>query len=71
MRFKKILEDIQLKQDISLDDGRVSVFIPNYLRYGLCDEIMQLIGDKIQEETGKRYRADLAGEILMGTAKLI
>lgn len=63
----KILEDIQLKQDISLDDGRVSVFIPNYLRYGLCDEIMQLIGDKIQEETGKRYRADLAGEILMGT----
>lgn len=63
----KILEDIQLKQDISLDDGRVSVFIPNYLRYGLCDEIMKVIGDKIQEETGKRYRADLAGEILMGT----
>ena len=63
----KILEDIMIKQDIELDDGKVSVFIPNYLRYGLCDEIIKIIGDRIREETGKRYRADLAGEILMGT----
>lgn len=63
----RILEDIGLKQDIALEYSKVSVFIPNYLRYGLCDAIIQVIGDRIQEETGRRFRADLAGEILMGT----
>ena len=63
----KILEDIKIKQDITFDDGNVSVFIPNYLRYGLCDEIIRVIGDRIREETGMRYRAELAGEVLMGT----
>lgn len=63
----RILEDIRLKQDIALTHSKISVFIPNYLRYGLCDEIVQVIGDRIEEETSKRFRADLAGEILMGT----
>lgn len=63
----KIFEDIGLKQDIALDNGTVSVFIPNYLRYGLCDEIIKIISDNIREETSERYHADLAGEVLMGT----
>lgn len=63
----KIFEDIGLKQDIALDNGTVSVFIPNYLRYGLCDEIIKIISDNIREETSERYHAELAGEVLMGT----
>lgn len=63
----KILEDIQIKQDIILEDGIVSVFIPNYLRYGLCDEIMKTIGELVREETNQRYDAGLAGEILKGS----
>ncbi|GEM_PF-2127436 len=62
-----ILEDIQIKQDIVLEQERVSIFIPNYLRYGLCDQIMQRIGEMIREETHARYDATLAGEILSGT----
>ncbi|MDO5406781.1 MAG: AAA family ATPase [Eubacteriales bacterium] len=63
----RILEEIGIKQDIFRGNDTVSVFIPNYLRYGLCDQIMQAIGDKIREETNQRYDADLAGEILMGS----
>lgn len=63
----KILEDIQVKQDIFLEEGNVSVFIPNYLRYGLCDEIMCSLGELIREETNKRYDSDLAGQILKGS----
>lgn len=68
--FRKIidiLEDIQIKQDIMLEQERVSIFIPNYLRYGLCDQIMQRIGELVQEETNARYDVRLAGEILSGT----
>jgi len=68
--FRKIidiLEDIQIKQDIILGKERISIFIPNYLRYGLCDQIMQRIGEFVQEETNKRYDAKLAGEILHGS----
>ncbi|MDO5407457.1 MAG: AAA family ATPase [Eubacteriales bacterium] len=63
----KILEEISVKQDIYLEDGNVSVFVPNYLRYGLCDRIIKIIAEEVREETGARYDAALAGEILMGS----
>lgn len=63
----KILEEISVKQDIYLEAGSISVFIPNYLRYGLCDHIIKIIAQEIREETGTRYDAELAGEILMGS----
>ena len=62
-----ILEDIHIKQEITLENGNVSIFIPNYLRYGLCDAIIQAIGEQVREETMGRYDAALAGEILKGT----
>lgn len=62
----KIFEEIGIKQEIYLEEGAVSVFIPNYLRYGLCDRIMRTIGERVKEETNRRYDAALAGENLMG-----
>lgn len=62
----KIFEEIGIKQEIYLEEGAVSVFIPNYLRYGLCDRIMRTIGERVREETNRRYDAALAGENLMG-----
>lgn len=60
----KIFEEIGIKKEIYLEEGTVSVFIPNYLRYGLCDRIMKMIGERVREETNRRYDAELAGENL-------
>lgn len=62
-----ILEEMKIKQDIFFDRGSVSVFIPNYLRYGLCEQIMKAIREKVLEETNGRYDSALAGEILLGS----
>ncbi len=63
----KIFDEIGIKKEIFLDDGTITVFIPNYLRYGLCDMIMKLVGQQVREETNSRYDSELAGEILMGS----
>lgn len=62
-----ILEEMKIKQDIFFDQGAVSAFVPNYLRYGLCDQIMKAINEKVLEETDARYDSGLAGEILLGS----
>lgn len=63
----KILEEMKIKQEIFLESGNVSVFVPNYLRYGLCDRIMKSINELVREETSARYDAKLAGEVLLGS----
>jgi hypothetical protein len=63
----KMLEEMRIKQDIFLDSATVSVFIPNYLRYGLCDRIMKSIDEMVKEETNARYDSKLAGEVLLGS----
>ena len=62
----KILKQIGVIEDIQLQSETVSCFITNYIRFGLCDEIMKQIDDEVRKETGDRYTRGLADENLKG-----
>ena len=64
--FIDILKQIGVIEDIYLQGTSLSCVVTSYLRYGLCDEIVSVIEDAIQEETGHRYSAYLANEVLKG-----
>lgn len=64
--FIKILKQMGVIEDIQLQNETVSCFITNYIRFGLCDEIMKEIDEEVRKETGDRYARALADENLKG-----
>ncbi len=64
--FIDILKQVGVIEDIYLQGASLSCVVTSYLRYGLCDEIVNVIEDAIREETDSRYSAYLANEVLRG-----
>ena len=64
--FISILKQIGVIEDIYLQHAKESCFITNYLRYGLCEEILNQIEDAIKIETSGRYGVNLASDNLKG-----
>lgn len=62
-----ILNQIGLIENIYLQQETESCFVTNYLRYGLCDEIVREIGEEILHETNNRYSASLIYDNLKGS----
>ena len=65
--FIDILKQIGLIEDIYLQHHTESCFVTNYLRYGLCEEILAEIEEAVKLETNGRYDTDLASDNLKGT----
>lgn len=65
--FIDILKQIGLIEDIYLQHHTESCFVTNYLRYGLCEEILAEIEETVKLETNGRYDTDLASDNLKGT----
>lgn len=64
--FIDILKQLGVIEDIYLQGTTVSCFITNYIRYGLCDEIITQIAEDIKKETQDRFSSDLAVDVLKG-----
>lgn len=61
-----ILKQIGLIEDIYLNNAHESCFITNYLRYGLCEEILYELSDTVTTDTQGRYNISLASDNLKG-----
>lgn len=65
--FLNIFKQIGIIEDLHLDGRYESCFVTNYLRYGLCEEIVNQIDNEIKLETNGRYSAELALDNLKGS----
>lgn len=62
-----IFRQIGIIEDIYFQGKQNSLLITNYLRYGLCEKIINSINNDIIAETNSRYDATLVKEHLKGT----
>lgn len=67
--FNKILsifKELGIIADIKLMNTVESLFVSHYLRWNLCKEIVSSISEEVSKQTGNRYTADIAFDILKG-----
>ena len=60
LKTLKVITDVGFKSHVE------SIFTSHYLRYGLCEAIVNELGNMINQETNGRYSATIATDIIKG-----
>lgn len=65
-KLLSILKELNIITDVKLTYTPESLFVSHYLRWNLCKEIVESISEEVSRQTGNRYTADIAFDILRG-----